>query len=165
MRQRPQFLKKFWSNFTDFCLCRLHSWKGSIKRCGANRNFTISRSVIWNLSQTPPKKLKSEKAKCGCTIITCSLGSKSSPRRVYLMGPKPNWKEPTKRTRVTMTRMLLVSSSLRLALPKIKLSVWGNHPTFARPPPPFRPRSEVVPIPPLFPERCRTITERGTRFE
>ena len=42
---------------------------------------------------------------------------------------------------------------------------WGNHPTFALPPPPFRPRSEVVPIPPLFPERCRTITERGTRFE
>ena len=41
----------------------------------------------------------------------------------------------------------------------------GNHPTFALPPPPFRPRSEVVPIPPLFPERCRTITERGTRFE
>ena len=41
----------------------------------------------------------------------------------------------------------------------------GNHPTFALPPPPFRPRSEVVPIPPLFPERCRTISERGTRFE
>ena len=50
---------------------------------------------------------------------------------------------------------------------EIGMSVFlgGNHPTFARPPPPFRPRSEVVPIPPLFPERCRTITERGTRFE
>ena len=44
-------------------------------------------------------------------------------------------------------------------------SEWGNHTTFAQPPSPFRPRSGVVPIPPLFPERCRTITERGTRFE
>ncbi len=44
-------------------------------------------------------------------------------------------------------------------------SEWGNHTTFAQPPSPFRPRSGVVPIPPLFPDRYRTISERGTRFE
>ena len=54
---------------------------------------------------------------------TCSRGSNSSPRRVYLIGPKPNWKEPTKRTRVKTTRMLFDKSSSKFSLPKIQLSV------------------------------------------
>ena len=62
-----------------------------------------------------------QRFKIGSLSSTCSLGRKSSLSRVYLIGPKPNWKEPRKRTRVRTTRMLLLRIWVRRELLKMKV--------------------------------------------
>ena len=62
-----------------------------------------------------------QRFKIGSLSSTCSLGRKSSLSRVYRIGPKPNWKEPRKRTRTRTTRMLLLRIWVRRELLKMKV--------------------------------------------